>query len=238
MLSLSDLISDDIFVGTSLILRRGDRFLYGIRSLKQTGDAQILELTGIGGGLEEKDDSYTAGVRREALEETGSDVIIVDCAATWVVRGRDQVEQISLSGDQRPAALVYRHHRTPPRQPWHPNNQGAAWLIVFLGELMDEPTPTMELPWLIWLSAGQVQQTAHDDVPLHDLLAGGAELITRPADPPPPPAALDPPDRLPGSPGAGPGRAHGGGLRVMVSRSRGWGAEERGRLPESEMAEG
>ncbi len=190
MPTLDDLIPSNTFVGTSLILRRGDRFLYGIRPIMMAGRTQILELTGIGGGLEKEDESYTAGVRREAIEETGSDVTIVDCASTWIVPGRQQVEQITLTGDRRPAALVYRHHRTPPRQPWHPDNQGAAWLIVYLGELQDEPTPTMELPWLIWLSAAQVQQTAHDDVPLRDLLLHGAELITRPADPPPSPAAL------------------------------------------------
>ncbi len=190
MPTLDDLIPSNTFVGTSLILRRGDRFLYGIRPIMMAGRTQILELTGIGGGLEKEDESYTAGVRREAIEETGSDVTIVDCASTWIVPGRQQVEQITLTGDRRPAALVYRHHRTPPRQPWHPDNQGAAWLIVYLGKLQDEPTPTMELPWLIWLSAAQVQQTAHDDVPLRDLLLHGAELITRPADPPPSPAAL------------------------------------------------
>ncbi|HSG17802.1 MAG TPA: NUDIX domain-containing protein [Anaerolineae bacterium] len=190
MPTLDDLIPSNTFVGTSLILRRGDRFLYGIRPIMMAGRTQILELTGIGGGLEKEDESYTAGVRREAIEETGSDVTIVDCASTWIVPGRQQVEQITLTGDRRPAALVYRHHRTPPRQPWHPDNQGAAWLIVYLGELQDEPTPTMELPWLIWLSAAQVQQTAHDDVPLRDLLLHGAELITRPADPPPSPAAM------------------------------------------------
>jgi 8-oxo-dGTP pyrophosphatase MutT (NUDIX family) len=185
MPSLADLIPGGLFVGTSLILRRGDRFLYGIRPLKQSGGEQILELTGIGGGLEIEDESYTAGVRREALEETGSDVAIVDCPQTWIVRGRDQVELSALSGNERPAALVYRHHRTPPRQPWHAQNQGSAWLIVFLGDLLSRPLPTMELPWLIWLPVGQIIQTAQRDIPLRDLLANGAELISGSSQPPP-----------------------------------------------------
>jgi len=185
MPSLADLIPDDIFVGTSLILGRDGRFLYGIRPLKQAGGRQFLELTGIGGGLEKQDATYTAGVRREAVEETGSDATIIDCPSTWVVRGPDQVEQLALTGEQRPAALVYRNFRTPPHRPWHPDNQGAAWLIVYQGQLTADPAPTMELPWLIWLSAGQVVQTARRDVPLSDLLAGGAQLISRPAGPPP-----------------------------------------------------
>lgn len=186
MPSLTDLIPDDIFVGTSLILGRDGRYLYGIRPAKQDDAGQFLELTGIGGGLEEEDATYTAGVRREALEETGSDVTIVDCPSTWVVQGPDRIQQVALSGQKRPAALVYRYFRTPPHRPWHSDNQGAAWLIVFLGQLTSEPRPTMELPWLIRLSAAQVVQTARQDVPLADLLAGGAQLITQPGAPPPP----------------------------------------------------
>lgn len=185
MPTLTDLIPGDIFVGTSLILRRDGRFLYGVRAAKQLGANQVLELTGIGGGLEEEDDSYASGVRREAIEETGADVSIVDSHVTWVVHGPDRVERLSLDGDDRPAALVHRFFRTPPHEPWHADNQGAAWLIVFLGELLADPEPTMELPWLIWLSAAQVIQTARQDVPLRHLLAGGATLITRSGAPPP-----------------------------------------------------
>jgi 8-oxo-dGTP pyrophosphatase MutT (NUDIX family) len=172
-------------VGTSLILHDGGRFLYGIRPVKQAGGQQILELTGIGGGMEDEDASYTAGVRREAVEETGSDVAIVDCPSTWVVHGPGKAEQLALSGEQRPAALVHRFFRTPPHRPWHADNQGAAWLIVYLGKLTADPAPTMELPWLIWLSADQVVKTARQDVPIRNLLDGGAQLIARPGGPPP-----------------------------------------------------
>ena len=48
---LTDIVPDDIFVGTSLILRQGERFFYGIRPPKREGSHSILELTGIGGGL-------------------------------------------------------------------------------------------------------------------------------------------------------------------------------------------
>ena len=45
---LSDIVPEDMFVGTSLILRRGDRFLYGPRPLQEEGARQVIELTGIG----------------------------------------------------------------------------------------------------------------------------------------------------------------------------------------------
>ena len=63
---LADLVPHDIFVGTSSILREGERFLYGIRSPKRQDDLLVLVLTGIGGALEAFDESYAAGIQREA----------------------------------------------------------------------------------------------------------------------------------------------------------------------------
>jgi hypothetical protein len=82
-----------------------------------------------------------------------------------------------LRGPEKPAALVFRHHRTPAHQPWHARNQGQAWLIVYLADLEGQPCPTMELPWLLWMSPEQVLQTARNAVPLRELLSAGAELV-------------------------------------------------------------
>jgi len=45
---LSGIIPEGVFVGTSLILRQGDRFLYGVRPVRRMGDRQILELLVVG----------------------------------------------------------------------------------------------------------------------------------------------------------------------------------------------
>ena len=46
---LSDIIASHPFVGTSLILRRSGRLLYGLRPPRMEGTRKIVELTGIGG---------------------------------------------------------------------------------------------------------------------------------------------------------------------------------------------
>jgi len=174
---LADIVPEGLFIGTSLILRRGDRFLYGVRAPGAKGARQIIELTGIGGALEDEDDSLTSGALREAWEETGCRVRVLPARDTIVVRGEHDIERVLLTGDERPAAVVFRRYRTPPHQPWHEDHQGETCLVVFGGEIDGQPWPAMELPALIWLKPGQVVETARQDVPLSRLLDSGAELI-------------------------------------------------------------
>ena len=174
---LSDLVPDSMFVGTSLILRQGGKFLYGIRPPRVEGSRQVIELTGIGGALEDEDDSLAAGVLREAREEMGCDVRLLPCRETLVVRGRGDLVRVALQGEEQPAALVFRRYGTPPHQPWHEDDDGEACLVIFDGELAGEPWPAMELPALVWLKPTHIIHAAQHDVPLRGLLDSGAMLV-------------------------------------------------------------
>lgn len=178
-MTLSEVIPGDRFVGMSLILRQGNRFLFGIRPARQLGGRAVLELTGIGGGLERGDRSISDGVLREAREEIGCDVRLLSCPQTLVVRQQSDFEQVVIGGDERPAAVVFRNYRTPPHRPWDDDHRGQACIIVFAADLLGQPRPAMELPSLIWLTPARILQTARDDVLLRDLLEAGAELIER-----------------------------------------------------------
>jgi 8-oxo-dGTP pyrophosphatase MutT (NUDIX family) len=186
--TLSEIIPEKMFVGTSLILRQKGLFLYGMRPEQKEGEKSIVELTGIGGGVEEEDKNCAGGVKREAREETGSRIELIDCDRTLVVRRQDNLEWLSLTKEreERPAAIVFRNYKTPPHNPWHEKNAGDACLIVYFAELMDNPKPIMELPWLIWLQASQALQTAQKDVRLDELISGGAILFTGDNEPPNP----------------------------------------------------
>jgi len=175
--TMSSLLPRGMFIGTSLILRQGAQFLYGARPTRREGSLALVELTGIGGSLEAEDESVTAGLLREVHEEIGCPVKLGACEETLVVRGPEQVECVRLQGDERPAAIVFRGHRTPPHQPWHKTHQGMGCVAVFFGELAGQPWPSMELPALVWLTPEQVVQTAREDVRLSILLEAGAQLI-------------------------------------------------------------
>jgi len=181
---LAELLPDGMFLGTSLILRRGGRYpkgvvplLYGVRAPKVEGGQQVLEVTGIGGALEDSDASPAAGVLREALEETGCNVRLLRCRETLVVRSDRDMARVELSGAERPAAVVCRHYGTRPREPWSDEHQGRLCVVVFAGELCTEPRPAMELPALIWLTAEQIVRAAHQDIVLEDLVDSGARLL-------------------------------------------------------------
>jgi len=176
---LDDLIPAGTFVGTSLILRKGGRFLYGVRAPQTEGTRTILELTGIGGGVEPEDECVTAGVLREVQEEIACAVLVLESADTLLVRGPGLVERVTLRGRERPAAVVFRHWPTPPHQPWEARSEVGGCLVVFLADLQGTPRPAAELPALIWLTAEQVVDAARCDVPLRELLAAGATVIER-----------------------------------------------------------
>jgi len=184
--SLAELLPDGMFLGTSLILRRGGgcpkgvaSLLYGVRAPRPEGSHQVLEVTGVGGALEDSDPSPAAGVLREALEETGCKVRLLQCCETLVVRSENDMAPVRLSGVERPAAVVFRHHGTRPRKPWSDEHLGRLCAVVFAGEVCTEPRPAMELPALIWLTPEQVVNLVHRDIMLQDILDGGARLLER-----------------------------------------------------------
>jgi 8-oxo-dGTP pyrophosphatase MutT (NUDIX family) len=180
--TLADLLPADMFIGTSLILREGEsaesnRFLYGIRPVREESNRLILEVTGIGGGLEAEDSSPGAGAIREAQEEIACAVTLIPSSMTLLINGYNDISLIRVAGPERPLAIIYRHYKSPPHSPWHPYNKGLACLVLFLGKLEGRPRPDTELPNLIWLPSTLVLETARRDVPLGELLMAGAALV-------------------------------------------------------------
>jgi 8-oxo-dGTP pyrophosphatase MutT (NUDIX family) len=173
-------LAPEIFIGTSLILRQADRFLFGIRPAKKIDSQYFLELTGIGGALEPSDPTLTSGVLREAQEEIGIPVRVQQRSETLVVHGPQQFERMCFNGSERPAAIIFRGFRTPPHQPWHADNLGKSCLVIFQAELEGKPWPAMELPYLVWLQPEQILALSEGDIPIGELQHLGAELITGP----------------------------------------------------------
>jgi len=167
-----------IFIGVSLILPVSGRFLFGIRPPKHFGNQTILELTGIGGGIEPTDASLSYAAQRETTEEICCQVHLNSSLSTLIVHSQEKFETVEIEGTERPAAIVYRNYRTPPHQPWYPEHSGSSCLVIFWGTLIGQPRPCGELPWLLCVTERQILETARRDIPLEQLLKDGAVLIT------------------------------------------------------------
>lgn len=181
---LSDFLHPGLFRGASLILPMSGKFLFGLRAPKLKDNQVILELTGIGGGMESADKSLSDTAQREAAEEIGCHVALEISPSTLVVYNQKKMERVEIVGKEKPAAIIYRNYRTPPHQPWHSEHSGLTCLLIFIGKIIGQPKPSGELPWLIWINSRQILQTASYDIPLEQLLRDGARLISAKVKPP------------------------------------------------------
>jgi 8-oxo-dGTP pyrophosphatase MutT (NUDIX family) len=174
--ALTRLTDPDTFVGTSLVLPQAGVFLFGMRPLRTSVVGPILEITGIGGALEDYDSTLEDGARREALEEIGCDIRLIPSSDTLLIRGPGTIQHISVVLAPRPAAIVLRNFRTPPHEPWHEYHKDQSCLFVFLAQLLGDPKPSAELPGLIWLNPMQLVELARRDLPFRELEETGARL--------------------------------------------------------------
>lgn len=166
---LASLSALGIFIGVSLLIPGRAGFLFGGRPLRATAAGPVLELTGIGGGVEPSDPSITAAAQREAIEEISCGVRLLPSSSTLLVRGPGQVAPLTLAGSESPLAIVFRGYRTPAHEPWHPEHRGETCLVVFLAELLSSPRPSLEIPLLTWLDPETLCAAARADLPFSKL---------------------------------------------------------------------
>ena len=177
----SDLVTQDMASGASLLVAEGGRFLLAARPPVFVDDRAIVALTGIGGWLE-PGETFATAVEREAIEETGSTVRLLDLHQTLVVRSPDRLDSLCFVRETGPAALVFRRHGTPAFEPWSNEYESIVAVAVYAGLLTSRPQVVAqhEHPFFVWLYPEQMIALADADAPLGYLLADGAEIIGAP----------------------------------------------------------
>lgn len=178
----SDLVSPDMASGASLLIAEGGRFLLAARPPQRVEDRTVLALTGVGGWVE-PGESFSEALAREAIEETGSTIRLLDLHQTLVIRSPEQRELLCFVRETGPAALVFRRHGTPAFEPWSDEYQSIVAVAVYAGMLTSRPRIVAqdEHPFFMWLYPEQMIDLADSDVPLAYLLADGAEILGSPA---------------------------------------------------------
>jgi 8-oxo-dGTP pyrophosphatase MutT (NUDIX family) len=175
---LADLTQQGMPRAASVLLADEGRFLFGVRPPVLERDRYLLRLTGIG-GWGEKGESFAETAVREAIEETGSDLHLLDLEQTLVVRAPDDMQSVTFQGEVAPAALVYRRFGTAIFDPWSETYSSIAPVAVYVGVLHERVRimAEQELPLFMWLYPEQMIALADTDEPLQYLLNDGAELF-------------------------------------------------------------
>lgn len=175
---LADLVEPGGSRASSLLLAEEGRFLLGARPPLADRGRTIVRLTGIGGWAEGAE-TFVETVRREVLEETGSDVRLFTFARTAVIHAPDDIQAVALADRPSPVALVFRRFGTAPFDPWSDDYQRIAPVAVFAGTLTGTPRLAKpdEHPFFVWLHPEQMMAISDADVPLEYLLADGADLF-------------------------------------------------------------
>lgn len=174
----SDLVGPDMASGASLLIAEDGRFLMAARPLHWLDDRAVISLTGVGGWIE-PGETFPQAVAREAMEETGSTIRLLDLHQTLVVRSPEQRHSVCFVGETGPAAMVFRRHGTPAFEPWSDTYESIVAVAVYAGMLTSRPRVVArdEHPFFMWLYPEQMIALSDTDAPLAYLLADGAEIF-------------------------------------------------------------
>lgn len=177
----SDLVRPEMGSGASLLIAENGRFLVAARPPQPIGNRSIVALTGIGGWVE-AGETFAQAVEREALEETGSGIQLIDLHQTLVIHSPEERESLCFFSEVGPAALVFRRHGTPAFEPWSDQYQAIVAVAVYAGMLRSRPRVVAESehPFFLWLYPEQMIALSDADEPLAYLLADGAEILGNP----------------------------------------------------------
>lgn len=174
---VSAIAGRDVGRGASLLVVESGRFLVAARPPVATDSRVLVNLTGIGGWVE-NDETFAEAVRREAVEETGSGVDVIDMRETIIVRSPDAIEEVCIVGEPGPAAIVYCRIGTPAFDPWASDYASVVAVTIFAARLHDRISVVApdEHPFFLWLYPEQLIALSDSELPLDFLLGDGAEL--------------------------------------------------------------
>ncbi|MHB0885299.1 MAG: NUDIX domain-containing protein [Bacillota bacterium] len=134
----------------------------------------LVSLIGVGGG-QEPGESLPDSVRREAIEETGSEVELVPGTATIACFEDGRLEEWPAQPDEPTPVLVWQRAIHWLEESWGPRPLAYA-TAVYEGRFLKEPAPAAETPGLVFIAEEQLLSLRDGPRPLAELVAEGATV--------------------------------------------------------------
>ena len=173
---LNDHIPRDAESGAALALRDDQgRFLFALAGTRFDCPPGTRFYMGIGGHRLLDEDLPTCA-HREAMEEIGADVDIVDSDHTWLISQGRLPDCLELSDRPRPYALYLM-----PRPGSSEHSALSYHIAIYLAELPAGPGQLSgeEVSAVIALTAEQVVRGLHARPSLDELVTDGAEVVAQ-----------------------------------------------------------
>lgn len=177
---LEELIPAGAERGAGLILEYGERYLFFLAGSRYRAGGPTF-FAGIGGHLE-GEETWTECVQREAVEEIGTEVKLVDSGPFYCILADDWVVRMDLTdplNSIRPVALL--EILIPPDAPWNKAGETYPYFVaVYRSKLGEKQLPApVDVDGLILLPAGLILESLQETFTLADLLSRGAELVEK-----------------------------------------------------------
>jgi hypothetical protein len=172
--SIADFAPPEVEAGVGLAIQdEQGRYLFMLAGTRHECPPGEIFYAGIGGHREAGED-WPACAWREAQEEIGAEIRLLDSPATWHLPENGAAARVELADRPRPLALYPMVQ--PPDVPW----AGRVYrIVVYRAELL---SPLGVLQWeevrgVIALTGEQVRRGLERRLALTELLAGGAALV-------------------------------------------------------------
>lgn len=166
-------------VGTGLLVTRGFGFCFTLKEPSRWGKTQDglpqLIFGGIGGKLEQ-DELPGASLRRETIEEVGSDVKIAKYGGKTILMDSDSIKDISLSTDIPNEPLPFIIFRSPRgevgRKPF-------TNILIYIGEFVSSDIRPIDDPAIIELDESLLLRLAEESISLEEFKQAGGRTTSR-----------------------------------------------------------
>lgn len=161
--------------GVGLIIYDDNQSIFALSKPKYWTREKNKTLISYGcvGGKVEKGETILEAAKREAYEEISSDIDIISSKETYLIGLDLKVQQIKQKFKINPVVLYYVRY---PGKPGDPSVKDASFIgkvHVFSAKIKGKPTPSSEVPAILWTDWEIVQKNIGAQFSLSEFLDKG-----------------------------------------------------------------
>ncbi|TFG04664.1 MAG: NUDIX domain-containing protein, partial [Promethearchaeota archaeon] len=141
--------------------------------IRQKDKGRVLISYGCVGGKIEQGETAIEAALREAREEMVVDIELLTSSRTHLIDLDLSVRTIKPGGEIKPFAIYFVEYPGKPGDPTKKAQKFIGKIHVFFAKLQGEPTPSSEVPAILWTDWEMVQKNIGEYVPLKKFLEAG-----------------------------------------------------------------